>query len=92
MLMGPTGSAAIPICGCERVKELNLSCASYVLLDVRAWRSLLLGHFEIKKMDSHLLLDVIEQFSREPETGGPRPSSWDLCEAIESLSGGGAHH
>lgn len=30
--------------------------------------ALLLGHFEIKKMDGHLLIDVLEQFSREPET------------------------
>ncbi|MGE0627775.1 MAG: hypothetical protein AB7O43_08100 [Hyphomicrobiaceae bacterium] len=47
--------------------------------------ALQLGHFEIKKMDGHLLLDVLEQFSREPETDGPGLRSWDIREAIDHL-------
>ncbi len=51
----------------------------------RPCMALLLGHFEIKKMDGQLLLDVLDQFSRAPETDGPRLSSWDFCEAIDHL-------
>ncbi len=47
--------------------------------------ALQLGHFGIEKMDAHLLLDVLEQFSREPEADGPRLTSWDICEAIDHL-------
>lgn len=47
--------------------------------------ALQLGHFEITKMNGQLLLDVLDQFSREPETDGPRLSSWNIREAIDHL-------
>lgn len=47
--------------------------------------ALFIGHFDIKKMEAHLLLDVMEQFSRDPETDGPKVGSWDICEAIDHL-------
>lgn len=43
------------------------------------------GHFDIKKMEAHLLLDVMEQLSRDSEPDGPKVSSWDICEAIDHL-------
>lgn len=69
-----------------RAGEADFEFVVRKLCDVgRPSMALQLGHFEIKKVDADLLLDVLEQFSREPEADGPRLSSWDIREAIEHL-------
>jgi hypothetical protein len=47
--------------------------------------ALFIGHFDIKKIEAGVLLDVLVQFSRDAESDGPKVSSWDICKAIDHL-------
>ena len=71
---------------CLRKDGADFEFGIHRLLNANRPRSTLqVCHFDMKEVESKLLVEMLERFLKGEEPGGPLPDSWSIGEAIDAL-------